>query len=183
MRPRPRSDRTSPTPATPKSAAGLLAVDFSAPWTGPLCAHLLGTAGAKVVKVETPSRPDGARLGNPAFYDPLHAGHASVALDPADPDSRTALHELVGRADAVIEASRPRTLDALALDAQAEAASPAIPASHHTHVDEQNAGWAVTDGSTSHQMTTPHPRHPTTTTPPNSTHTTTAPHNPRIPPP
>ncbi|MCX5190797.1 CoA transferase [Streptomyces sp. NBC_00268] len=79
---RPRTDHACPRPAEPRGAAGLLVVDFSALWAGPLCAHLLGTAGARVVKVETPSRPDGARFGDPAFYDLLHAGHASVVLDP-----------------------------------------------------------------------------------------------------
>jgi crotonobetainyl-CoA:carnitine CoA-transferase CaiB-like acyl-CoA transferase len=34
--------------------AGVLVADFSALWAGPLCAHLLGLAGATVVKVETP---------------------------------------------------------------------------------------------------------------------------------
>jgi crotonobetainyl-CoA:carnitine CoA-transferase CaiB-like acyl-CoA transferase len=41
----------SPTPTTPRSVEGLLVVDFSALWAGPLCASLLGMAGARVVKV------------------------------------------------------------------------------------------------------------------------------------
>ncbi|WP_406444729.1 CoA transferase [Streptomyces sp. NBC_00631] len=119
---RPRPDRTCPLPGTPRPGTGLLVVDFSALWAGPLCAHLLGTAGARVVKVETPTRPDGARFGDPAFYDLLHAGHASVVLDPADAHGRAALHELVGRADVVVEASRPRALAGFGLDAEAAAA-------------------------------------------------------------
>ena len=63
----------SPDPERP--LAGVLVADFSVLWAGPLCAHLLGLAGARVVKVETPWRPDGARRGNAAFYDLLHAGH------------------------------------------------------------------------------------------------------------
>jgi crotonobetainyl-CoA:carnitine CoA-transferase CaiB-like acyl-CoA transferase len=90
--------------------AGLLVVDFSALWAGPLCAHLLGLAGARVVKVETPDRADGARRGNAAFYRLLHAGHRSVVADPAEPDGRRLLHALVEAADIVIEASRPRAL-------------------------------------------------------------------------
>ncbi len=104
----------------PRSAEGLLVVDFSALWAGPLCAHLLGLAGARVVKVELPSRPDGARLGNGAFYDLLHGGHHSVALDPADPGGRAAMHSLVRRADVVIEASRPRALRGFGLEPLAE---------------------------------------------------------------
>ncbi|MER5526112.1 CoA transferase [Streptomyces sp. NPDC002677] len=119
---RPRPGRTCPLPGNPRVAAGLLVVDFSALWAGPLCAHLLGTAGATVVKVETPARPDGARFGDAAFYDLLHAGHASVVLDPTDAHGRAALHELVSRADVVVEASRPRALAGFGLDAEAEAA-------------------------------------------------------------
>ena len=40
-----------------------LVVDLTSLWAGPLCAHLLGSSGARVVKVESRSRPDGARSG------------------------------------------------------------------------------------------------------------------------
>jgi hypothetical protein len=100
-----------------RSPAGLLVVDFSALWAGPLCAHLLGLAGARVVKVETPQRLDGARRGNQAFYDLLHAGHRAVLLDPTSAAGRGALRALVAAADIVIESSRPRALAGFGLDA------------------------------------------------------------------
>ncbi|MGW0022639.1 CoA transferase [Rhodococcus sp. NPDC003382] len=106
-----------PAPGPPRSVEGLLVVDFSALWAGPLCAHLLGLAGARVVKVETPWRPDGARRGNPEFYRLLHSGHESVVLDPNLPGERDALRDLVAAADIVIEASRPRALAGFGLDA------------------------------------------------------------------
>jgi hypothetical protein len=121
VRPRPKVSGEPLRLGRPRSADGLLVVDFSALWAGPLCAHLLGLAGAEVVKVETPDRPDGTRRGNPAFFDLLHGGHRSVVLDPADPAGRAALHALVRRADIVIEASRPRALARFGLDAEAEA--------------------------------------------------------------
>lgn len=114
------SGQVLPRPGRPRSVQGQLVVDFSALWAGPLCAHLLGLAGAEVIKVETPDRPDGARRGNRAFYDLLHHGHRSVVLDPADPAGRAALHALVRRAGIVIEASRPRALARFGLDAAAE---------------------------------------------------------------
>ncbi len=95
-----------------------LVVDLSAMWAGPLCAHLLGRAGLRVVKVESISRLDGARGGDPAFYDWLHAGHESVALDFAAPRGTALLRRLVDRADVVIESSRPRALAQLGLDAR-----------------------------------------------------------------
>lgn len=108
-----------PFPVLPvRPVQGLLVVDFSALWAGPLCAHVLGLAGARVVKVETPSRPDGARRGSPDFYRLLHGGHRSVVLDPEEPAGRRALGALVAAADIVIEASRPRALRGWGLEAE-----------------------------------------------------------------
>ncbi|AYJ50308.1 CoA transferase [Rhodococcus sp. P1Y] len=111
-----------PIPTDVRSLEGATVVDFSALWAGPLCAQLLNTAGAHVIKVETPQRPDGARGGNRHFYDLLHGGHESVVLDPSSTTERRWLHRLVDSADIVIEASRPRALQRFGLDAQAHAA-------------------------------------------------------------
>jgi crotonobetainyl-CoA:carnitine CoA-transferase CaiB-like acyl-CoA transferase len=119
----PAAGARPPQPGPARSVAGLLVVDFSALWAGPLCAHLLRLAGAHVVKVETPYRPDGARGGDPEFYRLLHAGHRSVVLDPGTPGGRRALAGLVEAADIVIEASRPRALARFGLDAEAAAGS------------------------------------------------------------
>ncbi|MET9387594.1 CoA transferase [Streptomyces sp. NPDC002928] len=94
---------------------GALVVDLSSMWAGPLCARLLGLAGARVVKVESTRRPDGARAGDRGFYDWLHAGHESVAVDFTSPHGRAALAAVVRAADVVIEASRPRALAQLGL--------------------------------------------------------------------
>jgi len=51
--------------------SGLQVVDLSSMWAGPLTAMILAGAGAHVVKVESSTRPDGAR-GTPAFYRWLH---------------------------------------------------------------------------------------------------------------
>lgn len=115
--------RRVPAPLSPRCLQGALVVDFSALWAGPLCAHLLGLAGARVVKVETPDRPDGARRGVAGFYDLLHAGHRSVVLDPRVPAGRRAMAALVDAADIVIEASRPRALARFGLDAEAAVAA------------------------------------------------------------
>ena len=98
---------------------GLLVVDLSALWAGPLCGELLAGAGATVVKVESTQRPDGARRGPPAFFDLLNGHKRSVALDLKSPDGVRTLQELVRRADVVIEASRPRALAQLGLDGPA----------------------------------------------------------------
>jgi len=94
---------------------GAVVADLSSMWAGPLCAHLLGRAGARVIKVESASRPDGARRGPPAFYDWLQAGHESLVLPFGTDRGRSLLAGLLGAADVVIEASRPRALAQLGL--------------------------------------------------------------------
>lgn len=95
--------------------AGAVVADLSSMWAGPLCARLLGLAGADVVKVESPDRPDGTRSGNREFFDWLHVGHRSLAADFRSGAGHAALRALLGAADIVIEASRPRALAALGL--------------------------------------------------------------------
>lgn len=94
--------------------SGLHVVDLSALWAGPLCARLLGRLGARVTKVESTTRPDGARRGSPEFYRWLHEGHASRAVDFAS----GALPAVVAEADVVIEGSRPRALRRLGVVAE-----------------------------------------------------------------
>ncbi|WP_246398352.1 CoA transferase [Mycobacterium vicinigordonae] len=94
---------SAPAPARP--AAGLLVADLSSLWAGPLSGYLLARAGATVIKVESPRRPDGTRAGEHAFFDWINAGKLSCCLDfdrQADE-----LRELLTLADIVIESSRP----------------------------------------------------------------------------
>jgi hypothetical protein len=91
-------------------------LDLSALWAGPLCAALLGLAGAEVVRVESTGRPDGGRRGSPEFDDLLHAGQPSVALPFHEPHGRAQLRDLVARADVVVTSARPRALEQLGLD-------------------------------------------------------------------
>jgi len=93
-------------------------VDLSSLWAGPLCADLLGRAGAEVIKVESVRRPDGARLGDRAFYDRLNGGKASVVLDFVDAADRQSLVSLLMSADIVIEGSRPRALRQMGIRAE-----------------------------------------------------------------
>ncbi|GAB2985869.1 CoA transferase [Amycolatopsis acidiphila] len=80
----------------------MLVADLSSGWAGPLCGHLLTLLGARVLKVEDPARPDGARVWSREFYDLLHAGQESVA-----PDLGSALlGHLLAVADVVIDDGR-----------------------------------------------------------------------------
>lgn len=101
---------------------GLLVVDLSAMWAGPLCGQLLRGLGATVIKVESPDRPDGARYGNADFFDWMNGGKLQFSA-PVSGESPL-LAALLDVADVVIEASRPRALEQAGLSADTRAARP-----------------------------------------------------------
>ena len=96
-----------------------LVIDLSAIWAGPLAGHLLWLAGCKVVKVESLNRPDLIRRDDPATFDLINQGKASMVIDFASGEQKAALVRLVRRADVVIESSRVRALKQLGIDAEA----------------------------------------------------------------
>jgi len=124
VRPRPwcRVERCAP-PVSRQRHREPLVVDLSSLWAGPLATHLLGLAGARVIKVESVHRPDGARRGAPAFYDLLNAGKESVAVDLRSAADRARLRALIASSDVVVESARPRALAQLGLDARELVAS------------------------------------------------------------
>ena len=99
-----------------RSLAGLRVIDLSSLWAGPLCSRLLAEAGAEVIKVESVSRPDGTRLGDPQLFDRLHVGKELVQVPFEAGASGASLRALLAEADVIIEGSRPRALDRLGID-------------------------------------------------------------------
>jgi crotonobetainyl-CoA:carnitine CoA-transferase CaiB-like acyl-CoA transferase len=91
-------------------------LDLTSLWAGPLVTSLLAAAGARVIKVEGPGRPDGARGGDPRFFDLLNGGKLSVALDLRAAAGRWDLGRLLDRADVVVESLRPRVTEQLGID-------------------------------------------------------------------
>jgi len=94
-----------------------LVIDLSTLWAGPLAGALLAQCGARVIKLESLSRPDGARSGPAAFFDLLNADKESVVLDIAKEHDRARLTSLLLCADIVIESSRPRALEQMGIHA------------------------------------------------------------------
>jgi hypothetical protein len=110
-------------------AARPTVVDLSALWAGPLCGAVLAAAGAQVTKVESTTRPDGARTGDPQLHAELNRAKAHHRLDLTTPTGRAELAQLISDADVVIESSRPRALEQLgivAADALAASDGPAL---------------------------------------------------------
>jgi crotonobetainyl-CoA:carnitine CoA-transferase CaiB-like acyl-CoA transferase len=125
-------ERTGPghaaAPDGDRPLSGVTVLDFTAFWAGPAATHLLATLGADVVKIESPTRPDGMRFAttrpphDPEWveYSPtFHAsnpGKRSVAIDFSTPRGRELLFRLVEHADVVVENFTPRVMSNAGLD-------------------------------------------------------------------
>jgi len=109
----PRISRCGPV-AGPRSPRGLLVADLTSLWAGPLCGRLLADAGAVVVKVESPARPDGTRAGDSTFFDWINRRKLCYAVDFES--ELDALAALLSVADVVLEGSRAGALARRGLD-------------------------------------------------------------------
>jgi len=108
-------------PSSPRDADGLLVVDLTSMWAGPLCGQLLARRGATVVKVESTSRPDGTRQGDVRFFDWMNTGKLCYTADFDQPQDLT---ELLSVADVVLEGSRPAALQQRGLGPRQIAGAP-----------------------------------------------------------
>ena len=87
-----------------------MVVDLTSLWAGPLAGQLLAEAGCRVLKVESVSRPDGARRGPSGFFELLNGRKQQLSLDLPTSGAVGQLRELIAGADLVLEASRPRVM-------------------------------------------------------------------------
>ena len=85
-------------------------VDLTSLWAGPLAGQLLAEAGCRVLKVESASRPDGARRGPAGFFELLNRKKRHLSMDLPEAEALDRLRELIAEADLVLEASRPRVM-------------------------------------------------------------------------
>ena len=103
--------------------AGVRVIDFTWAWAGPYGAMLLSLLGADVVKIESRSRMDQARIGSivlgqskgnhnqqPMFAE-LNLGKRSIAMNLKAPGAAEVVKDLYATADAVIDNFRPGTLE------------------------------------------------------------------------
>jgi crotonobetainyl-CoA:carnitine CoA-transferase CaiB-like acyl-CoA transferase len=98
--------------------AGIRVLDLSSSLAGPYCTEILSVLGADVVKVERPGGGDETRRWSPPTWGEdgmlflsANAGKRSLALDLTHPDGLTALLELAGRSDVVVQSLRPGTAE------------------------------------------------------------------------
>jgi formyl-CoA transferase len=109
---------------SPGPLAGLVVVELTTTWAGPMAGCLLADLGADVIKVEHPKGEMARRVppllgGTQASVSFMHAtvnrNKRSLALDLHDARAREILLRLVARTDVVIENFRPGALDAFGL--------------------------------------------------------------------
>lgn len=95
----------------------LKVIDLATLFAGPGAATILADFGADVIKVEHPTRPDGARTHGPSkdgiglWWKSLGRNKRAMTLDLSRPQGRDVLLRLVRDADVVIENFRPGTLE------------------------------------------------------------------------
>jgi crotonobetainyl-CoA:carnitine CoA-transferase CaiB-like acyl-CoA transferase len=97
--------------------AGLLVADFGRVLAAPYATMLLGDLGADVVKIEHPDGGDDTRAWGPPFaaseatyYPSVNRNKRSLTADLNEPIARGEVHELVRRADVLVENFRPGTM-------------------------------------------------------------------------
>jgi formyl-CoA transferase len=85
---------------------------------GPFCGQLLGDMGAEIIKVEPPEQGDPLRVwgrekahGKSLWWPVVARNKKSVTLDLRKPEGQKVLHELVAKADFLLENFRPGTLE------------------------------------------------------------------------
>jgi crotonobetainyl-CoA:carnitine CoA-transferase CaiB-like acyl-CoA transferase len=99
---------------------GTLVLDLGQVYGGPYCGLLLRNLGARVVKIEAPSRGEPLRSGagatdtnDPIVFQLLNGGKESVTLDLKSERGLETFMALVHEADIVIENFAPGTADSL----------------------------------------------------------------------
>lgn len=98
--------------------SGLTILDLSRVLSGPYCTMLAADMGARVIKVEHPSKGDDTRAWGPpfvagesAYYLSVNRNKESVAVDFKHPEGRALVDALAARADVLVENFRPGALD------------------------------------------------------------------------
>ena len=94
----------------PTALDGLLVVDFTRVVAGPVCTQTLADFGANVIKIENPEGGDDSRhyehadlAGESAAFVSMNRNKRGIALDLTKPEACVVAHELIARADVVVE--------------------------------------------------------------------------------
>ena len=131
MKTTPRADATTADAGPPVSGPfdDLRVIDIATLFAGPSAATILADFGADVLKIEHPTRPDGARThgkskdGKGLWWLMLGRNKRTATLDLSRPQGKEVFLRLVRDADIVVENFRPGTLEKWGLDYETLAAA------------------------------------------------------------
>ena len=121
------------TPSLP--LGGITVLDFSHWWAGPMATRILGGLGARIIKVESPGRPDPMRfpddtdvlerypdrdpgvdpINRNAFFNTHNVDKLSVVIDIKHDDGLAIIRHLVEASDVFLANFRPGVLERLGL--------------------------------------------------------------------
>ena len=121
------------TPTLPLE--GITVLDFSHWWAGPMATRILGGLGARIIKVESPGRPDPMRFPNDtdvlerypdrdpgpdpinrnAMFNTHNVDKLDVVIDIKHDDGRAIIRHLAEISDVFIANYRPGVLERLGL--------------------------------------------------------------------
>ena len=108
--------------------ADLLVIELASVLAGPSVGMFFAEHGARVIKVEAPGgdvtrrwhlASEDAEDDRPAYFCAVNWGKESVVLDLRTEMGRSALHQLVAKADVVVSSFRPGHAERLGADAEA----------------------------------------------------------------
>jgi CoA:oxalate CoA-transferase len=101
--------------------SGITVVDLTRVLAGPFCTLTLADLGARVIKVEHPDGGDMARALGPSlngvsgYVLSVNRGKEGIALDLKHTDDVAIFHQLLARADVLVENYRPGVMEKLEL--------------------------------------------------------------------
>jgi crotonobetainyl-CoA:carnitine CoA-transferase CaiB-like acyl-CoA transferase len=109
---------------------GLKVLDLTWVMAGPAASRVLADYGAEVVRIESETRPDGARTLQPfrddvtdphysGLWNNMNAGKRELSLNLAKPEAIDVLWDLVEWADVVLEAFSPGSLARMGISPEA----------------------------------------------------------------
>jgi crotonobetainyl-CoA:carnitine CoA-transferase CaiB-like acyl-CoA transferase len=133
---------TETTTTTALPLTGVVVVDLSRLVSGNILTHVLADLGATVIKVESPRKGDELRAwqrdGVSTYWLTYSRNKESVELDLRSHEGMSNLHELIRKADILVENFRPGTLERMGLTADClQSLSPRL-------VTVRISGWGQT---------------------------------------
>lgn len=113
-------------PVNTAALHGVVVLDFSHVMAGPFATYYLAALGARVIKIENPTRGDALR-GKPTSFIAFNHGKEILQLDMRTEEGRAQAWQLFDQADVMVDNMRPGVMEKFGFgEAQVRAAKPGL---------------------------------------------------------